>query len=492
MAFVKEEPTLQNEISAMALFGHNVYEKHPMLGKIAKKLEVYREPIGLSALFSSLLFSPKLFKEAEETLQQVKVQFSKDNLRKFRSSSDLLDLFKQGEKYFTDLLRIHMMASQYSSICQMFAFSFMAKGSKKLSVQHKNDIATILGEAKNFESATIPAMINDISRAIFVSKKSEEFCSIESENCVKWMEENCVEALKLYRAFINQHGHRGLNELEISSKPWSEKPEQVFEMIAANLKFNQTINEFNRPATTEFSVQELFKKIKTPMTFTTKLILRFLLPRCIKGVEYRETAKSLWVSSFNEMRRSIHYMGRMMVNEGLLPDPNLVFHLTVPENYQLMKNRDGRLVAKAIRRQKLFEQWKKIKFPEISFGIPRREVFEKSTVVSEGNILVRGSPVCNGSVTARACVCKSFADVHKIQKGDILITYGTDIGWSPYFPILDGIVTEIGGLISHGAVVAREYGLPSVIAAANATDLIEHGQMIILNANDGIVMKAEK
>lgn len=63
--------------------------------------------------------------------------------------------------------------------------------------------------------------------------------------------------------------------------------------------------------------------------------------------------------------------------------------------------------------------------------------------------------MCGGVVTAKACICKSFADVVKLEKGDILITYGTDIGWSPYFPILSGICTEIGGLISHGAVVAR-------------------------------------
>ncbi len=64
-------------------------------------------------------------------------------------------------------------------------------------------------------------------------------------------------------------------------------------------------------------------------------------------------------------------------------------------------------------------------------------------------------------------------------KGDVLITVSTDIGWSPYFPLLGGVVTELGGLISHGAVVAREYGLPCVVAAAGATDVFETGDTIL-------------
>lgn len=66
----------------------------------------------------------------------------------------------------------------------------------------------------------------------------------------------------------------------------------------------------------------------------------------------------------------------------------------------------------------------------------------------------------------------------------------TDIGWSPYFPILTGICTENGGLVSHGAVVAREYGLPSIVGATFATDIIQHGQKITLNADDGNISVA--
>jgi pyruvate,water dikinase len=99
-------------------------------------------------------------------------------------------------------------------------------------------------------------------------------------------------------------------------------------------------------------------------------------------------------------------------------------------------------------------------------------------------------PVCGGIIKGTACVIKSFSEINKLQKGDILITFSTDIAWSPYFSTISGIVTEIGGLISHGAVVARECGLPCIVGARRATDKIKHGEIIILNADEGIITKA--
>jgi len=80
-------------------------------------------------------------------------------------------------------------------------------------------------------------------------------------------------------------------------------------------------------------------------------------------------------------------------------------------------------------------------------------------------------------VLGRACVITDLSEAKNIQPGDILITHCTDIGWSPYFPLLAGIVTELGGLISHGAVVAREYGLPCIVGAKGATKVFQTGKI---------------
>uniref|UniRef100_A0A914ZBL9 PEP-utilising enzyme mobile domain-containing protein n=1 Tax=Panagrolaimus superbus TaxID=310955 RepID=A0A914ZBL9_9BILA len=89
----------------------------------------------------------------------------------------------------------------------------------------------------------------------------------------------------------------------------------------------------------------------------------------------------------------------------------------------------------------------------------------------QSDIELSGTPVCEGIVSGIARVAKTLEEASLTQPGEILITRYTDIGWSPIFPIINGLVTEIGGLLSHGSVVAREYGLPCIIAVADATDI---------------------
>lgn len=103
---------------------------------------------------------------------------------------------------------------------------------------------------------------------------------------------------------------------------------------------------------------------------------------------------------------------------------------------------------RAMRRQRLYPEWNKINFPELIVGVPnpiKKEIFKTGNEVK-----LKGFPVYPGNVLGRAVVITDLKDIDQIQKGDILITHSTDVGWSPCFPLLGGIVTELGGLISHG------------------------------------------
>lgn len=111
---------------------------------------------------------------------------------------------------------------------------------------------------------------------------------------------------------------------------------------------------------------------------------------------------------------------------------------------------------------------------------------------SEGGICVHGTPVSRGKIEAPARVVKHLEAAGSIQPGDILVTNATDIGWTPYFPLLAGIVTEIGGLLSHGAVIAREYGLPCVVGVEGATDIFTSGETLILDATRGTVESVKR
>lgn len=100
-----------------------------------------------------------------------------------------------------------------------------------------------------------------------------------------------------------------------------------------------------------------------------------------------------------------------------------------------------------------------------------------------------GTPVCAGRVTARCCCIDNLRDIDQLQQGDVLVTHGTDVAWTPYFPMLSGVVTELGGLISHGAVVAREYGLPCLVGVEGALNTFRTGDNIVLDATTGRLYK---
>ncbi|KAH7985408.1 hypothetical protein HPB49_026436 [Dermacentor silvarum] len=94
-----------------------------------------------------------------------------------------------------------------------------------------------------------------------------------------------------------------------------------------------------------------------------------------------------------------------------------------------------------------------------------------------------------GVVEGKARVVPSFEEAHLIQKGEILVTTATDTGWTPYFPLLAGVVTEVGGPLSHGAVVAREYGLPCVVGVEGITTMLDTGDYLQLDGNKGLLRK---
>ena len=147
-----------------------------------------------------------------------------------------------------------------------------------------------------------------------------------------------------------------------------------------------------------------------------------------------------------------------------------------------------------MRRKLLFPAWDKQQFPEIISGNPiqiEKKLQEaaarrKKVGLSLGtSVMVTGTPACPGRVTGPARVITHISEADTIRPGEILVTMSTDIGWSPHFPVLAGVVTELGGLISHGAVVAREYGLPCLVGVTGATQTFSTGDLVSLDAVRG-------
>jgi len=101
---------------------------------------------------------------------------------------------------------------------------------------------------------------------------------------------------------------------------------------------------------------------------------------------------------------------------------------------------------------------------------------------------LRGIAASIGVVTGRACVCRSLDEISRIKKGDILITIATDPAWTTVFSIINGVIIEGGGVVSHAVMISREYGIPCVASLSKACDLIQDGQMITLDGGTGRVL----
>jgi len=155
------------------------------------------------------------------------------------------------------------------------------------------------------------------------------------------------------------------------------------------------------------------------------------------------------------------------------------------ETGQLITTGDQTLLTRANRRRELLPETDNFQFDEVCNGIPQPR--EDKYIPDLKQDQLYGTPVSSGKVKARARVINTIEDADLLEKGEIMVASFTDIGWTPYFSIISGLVTEIGSPLSHGAVVAREYGIPAIVGAKGAKDFVCDGDFVLLDGDKGII-----
>jgi pyruvate,water dikinase len=174
-----------------------------------------------------------------------------------------------------------------------------------------------------------------------------------------------------------------------------------------------------------------------------------------------------------------------LVKAKVLREKEDIFYLRFEELHDVV--RTNRVDDKLIRRRKdEFKSYQALTPPPrvlTSEGEAVAAAYRRSDIPAGALV---GLPVSSGTAEGRARVVLDVAHAD-LDAGDILVTRYTDPSWTPLFLTVKGLVTEVGGLMTHGAVIAREYGLPAVVGVENATQLIRDGQRIRLNGTDGYV-----
>lgn len=263
------------------------------------------------------------------------------------------------------------------------------------------------------------------------------------------------------------------------------------DIVIKNIQFLLQNSKSNENSKQCKNTIQIISSLVAPKKNATRKILSKIHPIYNKLFQRRDTTKNLLCAYIHELRMGFHYLSELMIKEGLLPSKDLIFYLTHNEIKTLIYHSDVGLIHKATRRQALFKHWNELKYPKFVKNVlqPDRRYSEK--IEHNFKDVLKGIPVSMGTRTGRACIVKSTDEIDQIQLGDILITESIDIGWCGYFSVLAGVATEMGGLISEGAVVARELGLPCIMGVENATHLIKTGDKIKLVADNGLLFKIE-
>lgn len=303
-----------------------------------------------------------------------------------------------------------------------------------------------------------------------------------------------VPTIERLDAFLARHGHRCPNELELLHPRWAEVPEQVIEMLAGYLRAGDRMNPEAAEARARERREETTATIAARLDPVRRALFRAILGRAHSAVRLRDNSRHFTVKAFFPPRLIYAELGRRWAERGWLVDPDDIFFLAVGEIEATIMADDPtaagldlpRLVAD---RRTAYEHWFQVIPAEIvgPDGAPIADVGDGLAPTE-----LNGLPASGGRVRGRARVIHDPRAATQVRPGDILVTRATDPGWTPVFPLVAGVVLDIGGQLSHGAIVAREYGVPAVVNVHGATERIRDGQMITVDGTTGHVYLDER
>ena len=353
--------------------------------------------------------------------------------------------------------------------------------------------ATLVTGLAGLESALPAFELWELSRLVLASAVLKEaFETSDGAEIERRLEAANRDDTSAFRralaTFIKHHGHRSVMEAEAAAKSWEEDVPTVYVMIRNYLHADpaaspQRIGERQRKqreAVTEDSRKKL--------GFWQRPIFRYALGEAQQWIASREHTKSLLVRTTDRSRHYSREMASRLVERGKLADVFDLYQLTWTEAKALLLGdlSPEEAAATIERRKKEHTRNATVTLPEMFRGrpVPLRP---EETALPEGRVL-EGIPVSPGRVTAKARVIMDPRTDATIEPGEVLVAPVTDAGWTPLFVAASAVVVDVGGTLSHGSTVAREYGLPAVVNVKYGTRMIRTGQTITVDGTKGVVV----
>ncbi|MGN7356712.1 phosphoenolpyruvate synthase [Paenibacillus sp. SAF-054] len=289
--------------------------------------------------------------------------------------------------------------------------------------------------------------------------------------------------------YLGKYGMRCTGEIDITRTRWSERPISLVPLILGNIKHsepNAGKRKFEQGRQEAWEKErELIDRLKQLPDGEQKAKETKRMIGLIRNfIGYREYPKYGYISRYFVYKQALMKEAEQLVHAGVIHDKEDIYYLTFEELHDVVRTNklDDQIISTRKEEYKFYE---KLTPPrvitsegEIFSGMYTREHLPSDAIV--------GLPVSSGVIEGRARVILNMEHAD-LEDGDILVTSFTDPGWTPLFVSIKGLVTEVGGLMTHGAVIAREYGLPAVVGVEKATKRIKDGQRIRLNGTEGYI-----
>lgn len=303
---------------------------------------------------------------------------------------------------------------------------------------------------------------------------------------------------------ISNWGFRCSGELMLTHSTYMDEPHKFIELLQqydklpdSNPSLLMEAKHKERLESITAFKKDIFKKrgLNFPLAIVESRILSLLINLACKGIASRERVRLKQALLYYRFKQVLQKSGKEFKKRHFIEHAEDLLFLRYKEIAEHFSSSEmlAESTFETIKyRKDNFEKVKSLVYPDdfsshIGYYPKPNEVKTVKNESSEQGNGLKGMPVCGGKVRARVRVLESVMEAHKLEKGDILVTRQTDPGWVLVFPLISGLIVERGGMLSHGAIVSREFGIPAIVGVHEASSKIPDGALVILDADTGFI-----
>ncbi|ANY25150.1 PEP/pyruvate-binding domain-containing protein [Gordonia terrae] len=390
----------------------------------------------------------------------------------------VLQQLETGVEQYRDVTLTHVRSSSRAAVAANVLEGVLVRQAVKdgrTEEDGKAQAARLMAGASEVESAMMLAELDAVVHTIAADPAvAREFLAAAPDDAVIDLRSASGDAGRALRHFLEWHGHRGYRELCMRDPSWADDPGGLGAMMQVMVR----------------SALDPVARIPAPAAVdeTPPAAIRLLARLAQGGARGREETKSRMALMAHALKRGYRHLGEVLAEAGRLPDADLVFFFDRAELQRLVDAEPAEatgLVQSARQRREALSFQDSLEFEDVSVGRPFPLVAAPRRGATDDRIV--GRPASRGTVEGVVRVAKSIVEAREVQRGEILVAPVTDVGWTPYFTVIGALVTDIGSSVSHGAVVAREYGLPCVVNTLVGTRVLRTGDRVRVDGDHGTV-----